>query len=279
MKNFLKGIVTGIGGVAPGLNGCVILIIFGLYEKVLNALGTIFRNFKKNIKFLLPIVLGMFVGVLVFSKIVDFFLTEYEIQTRYLFLGLIIGTIPLLYKEVKKKNFSVKYYPIIILSIILGTYLLKFNLNIPPITTPNIFEKIFLGILVAATAIIPGVEPAVIMSGFGYYELYVNSLATFDLSVLLPMLIGLTLGGILISYGISILFEKCYSLTMSVIFGMFLAMIPSILNSNCILGRNLTSLASITLLILGFAISYYLGDMENHNKLIKKYLKGGNVND
>lgn len=279
MKNFFKGIITGIGGVAPGLNGCVILIIFGLYEKVLNSLGTIFKNFKKNITFLFPIVSGMIVGVLTFSQIIDYLLTTYEIQTRYLFLGLIIGTIPLMYKELKKKDFSTKYYPIIIFSIFLGTYLLKFNLNISPITTPNIFDKIFLGVLVSATAIIPGVEPAVIMSGFGYYELYVTSLATFDLAVLLPMLIGLTLGGIIISYGISLLFQKCYSLTMSVIFGMFLAMIPSILNVNCILEKNMTSLVSITLLILGFAISYYLGDMENNNKFIKKRLKGGNTND
>ena len=43
MKNFLKGIVVGIGGIAPGLSGCVLLIIFGLYKKTLDALGNLFK--------------------------------------------------------------------------------------------------------------------------------------------------------------------------------------------------------------------------------------------
>lgn len=86
MKTFLKSIVVGIGGVAPGLSGSVLLIIFGLYQQTLEALGTLFVNFKKNIRFLLPVVSGMFVGVLLFSKVIDFFLAAYEMPTRFCFL-------------------------------------------------------------------------------------------------------------------------------------------------------------------------------------------------
>ena len=49
MKNFLKGIIVGIGGIAPGLSGSVLLVIFGLYQKTIDAIGTLFKNFKKNI--------------------------------------------------------------------------------------------------------------------------------------------------------------------------------------------------------------------------------------
>ena len=101
MINFLKGIVAGIGGVAPGLSGSVLLIIMGLYQQTLDALGTLFRNFEKNIRFLLPVVAGMFLGVLLFSKVIDFFLNRYEMPTRFCFLGLILGTVPLIYREVK----------------------------------------------------------------------------------------------------------------------------------------------------------------------------------
>ena len=58
MKNFLKGIIVGLGGVAPGLSGSVLLIIFGLYQKVLDALGMLFRDFKKNVQFLWPVCLS-----------------------------------------------------------------------------------------------------------------------------------------------------------------------------------------------------------------------------
>ena len=51
MVNLLKGIVVGLGGVAPGLSGSVLLIIFGLYQQVLDALGTLFVDVKKKVTF------------------------------------------------------------------------------------------------------------------------------------------------------------------------------------------------------------------------------------
>ena len=52
MINFLKGIIVGIGGIAPGLSGSVLLVIFGLYQKTIKAIGTLFKDLKKNLMFL-----------------------------------------------------------------------------------------------------------------------------------------------------------------------------------------------------------------------------------
>ena len=59
MERFFKGIIVGLGGVAPGLSGSVLLIIFGLYQKTLDALGSLLKDFRKNIRFLLPLVVGI----------------------------------------------------------------------------------------------------------------------------------------------------------------------------------------------------------------------------
>ena len=106
MINFFKGIIAGFGGIAPGLSGSVLLIIVGLYEKTLDALGSIFVNFKSKIKFLLPVVSGMVIGVLLFSKVLDFFLENYEMPTRFCFLGLILGTVPLFTAKLKRTAFQ-----------------------------------------------------------------------------------------------------------------------------------------------------------------------------
>src|SRR5699024_1881884 len=95
MINFLKGIIVGIGGIAPGLSGSVFLVILGLYQKTISAIGTLFKDFKKNVIFLLPLILGFGVGIILFSKVVDFLLANYEMYTRFAFLGLVLGTIPL----------------------------------------------------------------------------------------------------------------------------------------------------------------------------------------
>ena len=271
MTNFFKGIIAGLGGVSPGLSGSVLLIILGLYQKTLDALGNLFGNFKKHITFLFPVVAGMLTGVLLFSKLLDYLLKHFEMPTRFCFLGLILGTIPLFYKEVKKQGFSRKYYLVIGLAWVVGTLIFTLNPDaFAQIHDPNLGQCVILGIAVVATAIIPGLDPAVVLSTLGYYEVYVSSLANMDLTVLLPMLIGVAVGGVGISYGMSVLFKKAYTVTFSIVFGLFLSMVPNMLNENCVLGWNKESVTALILVPVGFAVSFYLGDVKKHNEWIRE---------
>ncbi len=274
MRNFLKGIIVGIGGIAPGLSGSVLLVILGLYQKTINAIGTIFKDFKKNVAFLFPLFLGFGVGVIIFSKIVDFLLENYEMYTRFTFLGLVLGTIPLFYKEVKKEGFNKKYYIVMLISAIAGIALFSFNKDLfPVITDPNLFQSVLLGFAVAGSSIVPGVDSAVILSTLGLYELYVGSIADFNLSILIPAAFGLGIGVLVISFLMNKLLSKFYTVTFSIIFGLFLSIIPNVLNSSCVLGFNLSSVIAIILVIIGFIFSYFLGDIKNNIAKIKSFAK------
>ena len=274
MLNFLKGILVGMGGIAPGLSGSVLLVILGLYQKTITAIGTIFKNFKKNIAFLFPLFLGFGVGVILFSKVVDFLLENYEMYTRFAFLGLVLGTIPLFYKEVKKEGFSKKYYILIAIAAIAGFSLFYFNKNLfPTITNPNIFQSVLLGVAVAGSSIVPGVDSAVILSSLGLYELYVGSLADFNLQVLIPAGVGLVIGALVISFLINKLIKRFYTGTFSIIFGLFLSIIPNVLNSSCTLGWNINSVISIFILIISFGVSFFLGDVKANVKKIKEWFR------
>ncbi len=271
MINFLKGIIVGIGGIAPGLSGSVMLVIFGLYQKTINAIGTLFKDLKKNLMFLVPLFLGFGVGILLFSKIVDYLLNNYEMYTRFAFLGLVLGTIPLFYKEVKKEGFKNKYYILIFLAAAFGFTLFYLNKNLfPAITNPNLFQSALLGFAVAGSSIVPGVDSAVILSSLGLYELYVSSLANFDLRVLIPAGLGLVIGVLVISFIINQLIKRYYTATFSIIFGLFLSIIPNVLNSSCIIGLNINSLIAIIIMIIGFGVSYFLGDINGNKEKLKK---------
>ena len=274
MINFLKGIVVGIGGIAPGLSGSVLLVILGLYQKTINAIGTIFKDFKKNVAFLFPLFLGFGVGVIIFSKIVDFLLENYEMYTRFTFLGLVLGTIPLFYKEVKKEGFNKKYYIVMLISAIAGIALFSLNKDLfPVITDPNLFQSVLLGFAVAGSSIVPGVDSAVILSTLGLYELYVGSIADFNLAILIPAAFGLGIGVLVISFLMNKLLSKFYTVTFSIIFGLFLSIIPNVLNSSCVLGFNMSSVFAIILVIIGFIFSYFLGDVKNNIAKIKAFTK------
>ena len=273
MRNFLKGIIVGIGGIAPGLSGSVLLVIFGLYQKTVNAIGTLFKDFKKNILFLIPLFLGFGVGVIIFSKIVDYFLNNFEMYTRFAFLGLVIGTIPLFYKEVKKEGFDKKYYILIIAAAICGFSLFFVNKDFfPQVTNPNLFQSVILGVAVAGSSIVPGVDSAVILSSLGLYELYVSSLASLNFSILIPAGVGLVVGALVISFIINKLIKRFYTATFSIIFGLFLSIIPNVLNESCKIGFNAQSVIAIILAIIGFGISYFLGDIKGNIEKSKKLL-------
>ena len=273
MDRFWKGIIVGIGGVAPGLSGSVLLIIFGLYRQTLEALGTLLTNLKKNIRFLLPLAAGMGIGVLLFSKVIDYLLRCHEMPTRFCFLGLILGTLPMVWKEVRREGFSRKYLLLILLSAGIGTWFFTVNpAAFPQVTDPTLLQSVLLGVAVAATAIIPGVDPAVFLSTLGLYEIYVSALANLEFSVLIPMAGGLLLGAVAISWTMNLLFRRFYTATHSVIFGIFLSMIPNMLSDRCVLAPDPASFLSLGLMALGFGLSFYLGDLEENNRRIKARL-------
>ena len=275
LKNFFKGIIAGIGGIAPGLSGSVLLVILGLYERMVNAIGTLFKNFKNNIKFLIPLLLGMVVGVLLFSKIVDFLLETFAFQTRYAFLGLIVGTIPLFYREVRKNGFRKRYYIVIVTAAALGFFLFGFNRHLfPTVTEPNLWQSMLLGVAVAGSSIVPGVDSAAIMSAFGLYELYVHSLAEFNLEILLPAAGGLAVGAVVISMVMKLLIKRAYTGTFSTIFGLFLAVIPTVvMQESCAITSVPRGLEAIGYAVAGVLISVYFGDIKGNNARLAKVFK------
>lgn len=279
MVDFLKGIVVGIGGVAPGLSGSVLLVIFGLYQRVVDAIGTLFKNFKKNVAFLLPLAVGVVVGVLLFSKVVDFLLGNFEFQTRYAFLGLIVGTIPLFYGEVKRDGIAPVNYAVMVVAFVAGVFLVYVNGGAPAVTNPNLVQSVLMGVAYAGSAIIPGVDSAAIMSALGLYVLWVESLATLNLSVLIPAAFGLAAGLLLFSFVMNTLLKHFYTMTFSVIFGLFISIIPSVLKSETgvflIPAGAGDAVLAVVLVLVGFAVAFYMGDIQGNNERIRRLLGRG----
>lgn len=286
IMNFIKGIVIGLGAIAPGLSGSVLLVIFGLYQKTITAISSTVKsvfsfarkllkkekNLKhsqeaktiwENIKFLVPLIAGIGIGVILFSKFIDFLLNSFEMQTRFAFLGFILGSIPLFYKEVKKEGFSKRYYLIIAAAFLGGTFLFNFNRDLfPEVTNPNFLQSIVLGLAVAASYIVPGVDSAAILSALGLYNLWVSSLANLDLTVLVPAALGLVMGVLVVSFIINKLIAACYTLTFSFIFGLFLSVVPSVMNESCAVGMNAKTAISVAIMIVSFVLSLLFSNIE-----------------
>ena len=274
LKNFLKGMICGIGGIAPGLSGSVLLVILGLYEEVVQAIGTMFGNWRQNLRFLLPICGGLLCGVLLFSKLINFLLQNYEFVTRYVFFGLILGTVPLFLRQATKHGFARRHWLLTLAALAGGFWLFGLNRGLFPVLTgATLWQAVLLGVVVAGSSVIPGVDSAAILSAVGLYELYVASLARVDLPVLLPAAVGLAVGVYVFSAVMNQLLHRAYTPTFAVIFGLFLSVIPSVLSERCQILSLRDGVAALLLVLAGCLTSAYLGDINGNNRRIKEFCR------
>lgn len=138
----LKGIAIGSGAILPGISSGVLCVIFGIYEKLLDSVLNFFKDIKGNIKFLLPIVLGVFIGVVCFSKLLNYLLYAFPIQIKSIFIGLILGSVPSLFNEVNSKHkFKLRYSLFTLIAFFIGilSVNLENSLNISELQTFNFF--------------------------------------------------------------------------------------------------------------------------------------------
>lgn len=119
--NCFKGLAIGAGAILPGISSGVFCVIFGIYEKLLDSILNFFGDIKNNFKFLFPIVIGVGIGIILFGNVLNYCFYQFPIQTKSIFIGLILGSIPTLIKEVNhQKKFKLSNLIFFSLSLILG---------------------------------------------------------------------------------------------------------------------------------------------------------------
>lgn len=231
--NILKGIIIGIAKIIPGLSGTVLMISFNLYDKAIEAITCFFDNPKENFCFLLKIFIGVIIGIVFFSKLVSYFINNYYLYTISLFIGLIIGGLSVIKKEVRRNKSN---YLLLIVSFLAMMWLSFSNLtSIYTLKNNGIDMLVFIvaGFLDAIGTILPGVSSTALLMIIGIYPYYIDVLSNlldfgyiFDsLYFLLPFGIGLVLGIIIISLMVNYLFKYHKEKSFAVIFGLSLSTI------------------------------------------------------
>ena len=291
MMNFIldtiKGAVIGIANVIPGVSGGTMAVSMGIYNRLISSITHLFRDFKKSAATLIPVLLGAAVGIVGFSYAIEYLLANQPLPTCLNFLGLILGGVPILVKDMSqgvKNSPSRRLTPINVLAfLILFAFaiilpLLQGNDDTLSVLNPSLGTVIllfFMGIIAAATMVIPGVSGSMILMILGYYYGVINSITTFmdglrtgDFSIVLsqckilvPFGIGAVLGIFLISKIIEYLFEKHTVSTYAAILGLILSSPFGIFyNTGALSHITLPGFSiGIVLFLAGGFITWYMG--------------------
>jgi len=244
IKNFLGGILIGIANIIPGVSGGTIIVILGLFDKVMEAISNIFKvkiSFKERLNsllFIMQIGLGVGVGLVGFAKVLEYLFVKFEMQTLYLFAGLILASTPMLKKqEMDNTKFNWIYFSLGILLIGIIAFLnpgesgniveLETLLN-TELTLVYLLSLVLIGAIAGATMIFPGISGSMVLLVIGKYHLfkgYVANVTTFKLPILISLVfiaLGVGLGIILSAKLTNYLLKNHKRNTMSFIIGLII---------------------------------------------------------
>lgn len=254
----IMGVFIGAGAILPGISSGVLCVIFGIYDQLINRVLGFFKDLKGNIIFLFPILLGTSIGVIIFGNLLKTLFALYPMQTKFAFMGLILGCVPNLFKIANsKKGFRLHYLLYTIFSFAITTFLLILENALHThnfIGTQNALFLILSGFIMSIGIVVPGVSSTVLLMILETYETYLNAVSSVDFSILVPMGIGLVFGGLLFlkltQYLIKTNFAQTYYTIIGFVLSSLLVLYP---------GFEFTFTGFVSLSI--FVICFYVGKM------------------
>lgn len=267
LYRIILGIFIGAGAILPGISSGVLCVIFGIYDKLVDSVLGFFKDCKKNFCFLFPIILGIFIGIVIFGNILKSLFITYPMQTKSAFIGLILGCMPSLIKTANSnKGFRLHYliYTVISFIVALLLLLLEKKLNMFYFAySQNALFLILSGFIMSVGIVVPGVSSTVLLMILGTYDTYLDAVSTVNTCVLIPMGIGVVIGGIVFLKLIQYAFKNYFSQTYYTIIGFVLGSI-FILYPN--FSFDFQGLICICILVIGFYIGRTIEKKEVHNQ-------------
>ena len=274
-----RGVGIGTAFIIPGFSGGSVAAILGIYEKLVGAIADIFKDFKRSILTILPIFIGMVIGIVALMFPLSYFLGEFPLPTVSLFVGLAIGGMPSITDNMKGRikatNVTALLIPLL-LALSLSFLPLREEVDLFSLGFGGYALLFLVGLVGSAALVIPGISGSMLLLIFGYYNPILR-LATehllrgrdvlTSLGVLATVGAGIVIGFILISVIMKKLLEHYKRGTYFAIFGFIAGSLPSVFISTAKdAGYALSTLPSSVwhwiacalLLAVGFAISFGL---------------------
>ena len=262
LEHIIIGIIIGISNIVPGVSAGTMFVILGIFKKLIDqvglcleevktmvknitkfkeknggirAVGIMFKNiFMSQKTFLIPIAIGMIFAIYFVAKLFSILNPEQILYRNYIFLGLILGGIPALFKElkkgtdianIKKRKISIYIFMIIGFAMMFALYLLKVNgiglrkVGYEELSITMALPLFLVGAVAAASMVIPGISGSMVVLILGYYELMTLSISKLNMIFIIPFAIGILVGILAILKIIKYLLDKHYTRTYSCIVG------------------------------------------------------------
>lgn len=252
-KNLINGLCLGASNIIPGVSGGTVAVILGIYEKLLESIGGLRKDFKSNFGFLAQIGIGAIVGIVAFSGVISFLLEKYTLGINYLFIGFVLGGVGMIIDKIEKKKMSLSKVIGFIIGVfmVLGISLIGSSIQEKTVVIDaanqgvSYLSLMFAGFMTAFTMILPGISGSLTLVMLGLYDDFVTAIATFNIPYLMAGAIGGIIGLFVTVKLISYLLKHYNDITYSAILGLVIGSSGVIAITNPIGSSWLVALAGV----------------------------------
>lgn len=255
----LKGIAIGIGNAIPGVSGGTIAVVTKIFDRLIGAITPNIKKLIKNMPFLIPVGIGMVIGIFLTSLALEKMFEMYNVPTQLFFLGLILGSLPIVMSECKKEDKHIR--PINLIPFLVGVIFMIALLfasdgaamfSDETLTARDVVLYIVMGFIATVAMIIPGVSGSMIMKVFGAYDSIISAVANLDIPVLCIFGAGAIVGIFVAAKIIDIFMKKFRHGTYCFIIGLIIGSVPHIFPVG--FRFDLQGIIGIVLMFVGAAI-------------------------
>lgn len=268
LKNILRGIVLGVSNVIPGVSAGTMAVVMNIYDKLLDAISIDKDKIKQNFTFLVTLGIGAVLGILLLSNGITYLLNTYPRETQFAFIGVIIGSIPMIYKNAKEEGGirTINWLPCLVTFALMMVMLVMENngQKTDVVLNYTIGSGIWLmlsGAISAFAMIIPGISGSFIMVTLGTYNTVVGALSVthFNLPVIIITGVGVLIGLLLGIKVVKSLLKNYNQATYMAILGLVIGSIAVIYPGWTF---NISGMISLIVMALGIAVAYSFTKME-----------------
>ncbi len=234
---YLKGMGMGAADVVPGVSGGTIAFISGIYEELIESINSFnlvnvrklfsegFGAFWQSINgnFLAVLFAGIFTSILSLAKLISICLEHYGIATWSFFFGLVVASIPLVWKQIKFKSYLNYVFAII------GALIAFWVINLPPTQDPGSLWYLALSGMIAICAmILPGISGSFLLIILGSYITVLQAVNDRNIVKVFTFLCGAVVGLLSFSRLLKWLFAKYHDWTVAMLTGFLVGSLAKI---------------------------------------------------
>ena len=265
LRDFLCGVLIGAGAILPGVSGGVLAVVFDIYRPFMEVLTRPRRAVPKYWKMLIPLGLGWAAGFMGFAKGISAAIALSAAATTWLFIGLIAGTAPSLFREAGKEGRSASAWGSFLLcaaAVFAGLFYVSRVVHVQ--VEPSFGWYNFCGALWGMGVVIPGMTSSSVMMALGLYQPMLEGLARLDLLVLSAALPGMFLTIALLARLVTWFFRRHYAAAFHGILGFVMASTLVIVPTEYA-GAGEMALSALCA-AAGFVLAYFLARMDKREE-------------